>query len=172
MQVGTRLLAPGTLVVAAVVAVLSSLLPCTFHLEALRQLPPRVFGVLTCLEPAVGALIGLFLLGQHLARTQWAGVAAVVLASVGATRKDAPEEPDRALPEEKAPPTAGSWSWVDELSYLAMVPMRLAATIRGRLAGAVVPETRCATSSCALGTGTCRRILWTDPGGTCLMGHP
>ncbi|GAA2609778.1 EamA family transporter [Streptomyces tubercidicus] len=85
-QAGTRLLDPAVLALAAVVAVLSSVLPYTFHLEALRRVPPRVFGVLTSLEPAVGALIGLFLLGQHLAVPQWAGVTAVALAAIGATR--------------------------------------------------------------------------------------
>ncbi|MEU8033261.1 EamA family transporter [Streptomyces sp. NPDC049099] len=88
MQAGTRLLDPGTLAVAAAVAVLSSVVPYTFQMEALRRLTPRVFGVLTSLEPAVGALIGLVLLGQHLAVAQWAGVAAVGLASVGATRAE------------------------------------------------------------------------------------
>ncbi|MER6047915.1 hypothetical protein ABT168_10710 [Streptomyces sp. NPDC001793] len=52
----------------------------------MRRLPPGVFGVLTSLEPAVGALLGLLLLGQHLALPQWAGVAAVALASAGASR--------------------------------------------------------------------------------------
>lgn len=93
-QAGTRLLAPGTLALAAAVAVLSSVLPYTFHLEALRRLPPRVFGVLTSLEPAVGALLGLLLLGQHLAATQWVGVGAVALASVGATRTGEPADTD------------------------------------------------------------------------------
>ncbi|MGN5382291.1 EamA family transporter [Streptomyces lasalocidi] len=65
---------------------LSSVLPYTFHLEALRRLPSRTFGILTSLEPAVGALIGLLLLGQHLATPQWAGVLAVALASIGTTR--------------------------------------------------------------------------------------
>ncbi|WP_405843801.1 EamA family transporter [Streptomyces platensis] len=85
-QAGTKLLAPATLALAAVVAVFSSVLPYTFHLEALRRLPPRTFGVLTSLEPAVGALLGLLVLGQHLAVPQWAGVLAVALASIGATR--------------------------------------------------------------------------------------
>ncbi|WP_030985760.1 hypothetical protein [Streptomyces sp. NRRL S-1813] len=49
-------------------------------------MPPRVFGILTSFEPAVGALIGLVLLGQHLGVPQWAGVTAVALASIGATR--------------------------------------------------------------------------------------
>ncbi|MGW1805576.1 EamA family transporter [Streptomyces sp. NPDC002078] len=87
-QAGTRLLDPGTLAVAAAVAVLSSVVPYTFQLEALRRLTPRVFGVLTSLEPAIGALIGLLFLRQHLAVAQWTGVAAVGLASVGATRTD------------------------------------------------------------------------------------
>ncbi|QHA09371.1 EamA family transporter [Streptomyces broussonetiae] len=85
-QAGTRLLAPGSLALATAVAVLSSVFPYTFHLEALRRLPPRTFGILTSLEPAVGALVGLLLLGQHLATPQWAGVLAVALASIGATR--------------------------------------------------------------------------------------
>ncbi|MGJ5756015.1 inner membrane transporter RhtA [Streptomyces puniciscabiei] len=87
-QAGSRLLDPSTLAVAAAVAVLSSVLPYTLQLEALRRLTPRVFGVLTSLEPAIGALIGLLFLGQHLAVAQWAGVAAVALASVGATRTE------------------------------------------------------------------------------------
>lgn len=93
-QAGTRLLDPGTLALATAVAILSSVLPYTFHLEALRRLPPRIFGILTSLEPAVGALIGLLLLGQHLATPQWAGVLAVALASIGATRTPGrPREP-------------------------------------------------------------------------------
>ncbi|BDM70302.1 membrane protein [Streptomyces nigrescens] len=95
-QAGSRLLEPTTLALAAVVAILSSVLPYTFHLEALRRLPPRTFGVLTSLEPAVGALIGLVLLGQHLAVPQWAGVLAVALASIGATRA-----PGRAGPRRR-----------------------------------------------------------------------
>lgn len=77
----------------ATLALLSSVLPYTFHLEALRRLPPRTFGVLTSLEPAVGAVLGLLVLGQHLAVPEWAGVLAVALASVGATRT-----PNRATP--------------------------------------------------------------------------
>ncbi|WP_227025683.1 EamA family transporter [Streptomyces fodineus] len=87
-QSGARLLDPGTLAVAAAVAVLSSVVPYTFQLEALRRLTPRAFGVLTSLEPAIGALIGRCLLGQHLTAAQWAGVAAVGLASVGSTRTE------------------------------------------------------------------------------------
>ncbi|MGW8377613.1 EamA family transporter [Streptomyces sp. ODS28] len=82
---GSALLEPRVLAVAAVIAVLSSVLPYSCNLEALRRLPPRVFGVLTSLEPAAGAVFGLLLLGQHLAWPQWLGIAAVASASIGAT---------------------------------------------------------------------------------------
>ncbi|MFG2892495.1 DMT family transporter [Streptomyces sp. NPDC048248] len=82
---GTGLLDPHVLWVAAVVAVVSSVLPYSLNLEALRRIPPRVFGVLTSLEPAAGALFGLLVLGQHLQRSQWLGISAVACASIAAT---------------------------------------------------------------------------------------
>jgi inner membrane transporter RhtA len=84
-RAGSALLDPQVLWVAAVVAVASSVLPYSLNLEALRRIPPRVFGVLTSLEPAGGALFGLIILGQHLSRPQWLGIAAVACASVTAT---------------------------------------------------------------------------------------
>ncbi|MFD8706435.1 DMT family transporter [Kitasatospora sp. NPDC059648] len=84
-RAGNALLDPRVLWVAAVVATASSVLPYSLNLEALRRIPPRVFGVLTSLEPAAGALFGLVILGQRLAWTQWLGIAAVAFASVTAT---------------------------------------------------------------------------------------
>ncbi|WP_411138695.1 EamA family transporter [Streptomyces sp. C10] len=84
-RAGSGLLDPHVLWVAAVVAVVSSVLPYSLNLEALRRIPPRVFGVLTSLEPAAGALFGLLVLGQRLDRSQWLGIAAVACASIAAT---------------------------------------------------------------------------------------
>ncbi|MET7516931.1 EamA family transporter [Streptomyces sp. NPDC005480] len=84
-QGGTALLDPGVLGVSALVAVASSVLPYSLNLGALRRMPPRVFGVLTSLEPVAGAVFGLVILGQRLAWAQWLGIAAVALASVAAT---------------------------------------------------------------------------------------
>ncbi|MFJ7272458.1 EamA family transporter [Streptomyces sp. NPDC099050] len=84
-QAGGSLLDPYVLAVAAVVAIASSVLPYSLNLEALRRIPPRVFGVLTSLEPAAAALFGLLILGQHLAWPQWLGITAVACASVAAT---------------------------------------------------------------------------------------
>ncbi|GES28771.1 membrane protein [Streptomyces angustmyceticus] len=82
---GSALLDTHVLWVATVVAVASSVLPYSLNLEALRRIPPRVFGVLTSLEPAAGALFGLLILGQHLHLPQWLGIAAVACASIAAT---------------------------------------------------------------------------------------
>ncbi|GGN42530.1 membrane protein [Streptomyces kronopolitis] len=85
VHAGSGLLDPHVLWVAAVVAVVSSVLPYSLNLEALRRIPPRVFGVLTSLEPAAGALFGLLVLGQHLDRSRWLGIATVACASIAAT---------------------------------------------------------------------------------------
>jgi inner membrane transporter RhtA len=83
---GTALLEPWVLCVGLGVALLSSVIPYSLELEALRRIPPRVFGVLMSLEPAVAALVGLVVLGEILGPTQWVAVLLVVTASVGATR--------------------------------------------------------------------------------------
>jgi inner membrane transporter RhtA len=83
---GSDLLRPEILAAGAAVAVLSSLIPYSLELEALRRLPPHVFGVLMSLEPAAAALAGLLILGQVLKANEWAGMALVIVASAGATR--------------------------------------------------------------------------------------
>jgi inner membrane transporter RhtA len=69
----------------ALLALLSSAIPYSLEMTALARLPVRAFGVLMSLEPAVAALAGLALLGERLAPLQWAGIAAVILASLGTT---------------------------------------------------------------------------------------
>ena len=69
------------LVKGTAVAILSSVLPYSLELLALRQLSQRVFGILLSLEPAVAALAGLIVLGQRLTPTQLVGMALVVVAS-------------------------------------------------------------------------------------------
>jgi len=78
---------------AAGVALLSSVVPYSLELEALRRLPVRVFGVLMSLEPAVAALAGLVVLGELLAGREVAAIALVVAASAGSalsSRRAAP----------------------------------------------------------------------------------
>lgn len=82
---GTALIQPWVLIAGIGVAMLSSVIPYSLDLEALRRLPPRVFGILMSLEPAVAALIGLIVLQESLRWSQWIAVLCVVAASAGAT---------------------------------------------------------------------------------------
>ncbi|MCE1178630.1 MAG: EamA family transporter [Micrococcales bacterium] len=63
------------------IALLSSVLPYSLELVALRRLSPAVFGILLSLEPAVAALSGFLVLGQRLHGLQLLGMVLVVLAS-------------------------------------------------------------------------------------------
>jgi inner membrane transporter RhtA len=88
---GLALLQPWVLAVALGVALLSSVVPYSLELEALRTIPPKVFGVLMSLEPAVAAIVGLLVLGEVLGAAQWLAVLLVVTASAGATRMTRPQ---------------------------------------------------------------------------------
>jgi inner membrane transporter RhtA len=81
-----ELLSAEALALGAAVGILSSAIPYSFEVEALRRIRPAVFGVLMSLEPAVAALAGLIVLGQRLAGRELFGIALVVVASVGAAR--------------------------------------------------------------------------------------
>jgi inner membrane transporter RhtA len=81
---GGDLLLPGVLATAAGVAILSSAIPYSLELEALRRMPAGVFGVLMSLEPAVAALAGFVVLGEDLAARELVAILLVVAASAGA----------------------------------------------------------------------------------------
>jgi len=78
---GSAMWTPDALWRGAGIAVLSSVLPYSLELIALRRLAANVFGILLSLEPAVAALAGLIVLGQHLRAAQLLGMACVVAAS-------------------------------------------------------------------------------------------
>lgn len=74
---------PGLIGAAFVVALLSSVLPYSLDLEALRRLPESVFGVLMSLDPAIAAVVGFLLLQQELGLREVVAIALVVVASAG-----------------------------------------------------------------------------------------
>jgi inner membrane transporter RhtA len=81
---GAALFSPAALPFAVGVAVLSSALPYSLEMYALTRLPARTVGILFSLEPAVGALLGLVFLGEHLGTFQWLAIGAIIVASIGA----------------------------------------------------------------------------------------
>ncbi|MGB7448550.1 MAG: EamA family transporter [Ornithinimicrobium sp.] len=66
---------PGLVVWGLGIALLSDVIAYTLQASALTRLPGAVFSVLVSTEPAVGAILGLILLGQPIAQVQWAGIA-------------------------------------------------------------------------------------------------
>jgi inner membrane transporter RhtA len=76
-------LTPVRFAAGAGVALLSSAIPYTLEMIALKALPARTFGILMSLEPAVAALCGLVFLGEMLSGSQWLAVMLVIAASAG-----------------------------------------------------------------------------------------
>ena len=85
LHAGSIVLSRQVLLPGLAVAVLSTALPYTLEMFALTRMPTRTFGVLMSLEPAVGALSGLLLLGEKLTPAQSAAILLVMAASAGAT---------------------------------------------------------------------------------------
>ncbi|WP_112465471.1 EamA family transporter [Streptomyces triticisoli] len=83
---GAKLVDPTTFALGAAVALLSSVLPYTLELLALRRLPASTFAVLMSLEPALAATAGFLILGQSLTTPQSIAIALVIAASMGAVR--------------------------------------------------------------------------------------
>jgi inner membrane transporter RhtA len=81
---GADLFVPWIVAAGAAVAILSSALPYSLELEALRRMPAGVFGVLMSLEPAVAAVAGLVLLSEGLVAREIVAILLVVAASAGA----------------------------------------------------------------------------------------
>ncbi|MFF2957755.1 DMT family transporter [Streptomyces sp. NPDC057963] len=86
LESGSKLLVPSTLGMGAAVALLSSVLPYTLELMALRRLPAPTFAILMSLEPAIAATAGFLVLDQALSTTDALAIALVIGASMGAVR--------------------------------------------------------------------------------------
>src|SRR2546421_569208 len=82
---GSDLLDVRWIAAGAALALLSSALPYSLELEALRRLPEHVFGILMSMEPAVAALVGFFVLGQDLRLRDVVAIALVAGACAGAS---------------------------------------------------------------------------------------
>jgi inner membrane transporter RhtA len=86
-----RLMQGDVLLLGASVAVLSSALPYSLELVALRRVSPRAFGVMLSLDPAVATAAGVVVLGQRLTSIEWIALALVVSANVGNSMSGRPE---------------------------------------------------------------------------------
>jgi inner membrane transporter RhtA len=82
---GMNLFNPAILPIALVVAVLSSALPYSLEMIALRKLPMATFSILMSLEPVLAAMSGLLFLDERLTVVQWTAISFIIVASVGST---------------------------------------------------------------------------------------
>ena len=95
---GAALLSPSVLLVGVAVAAISSALPISLEMMALKRLPKEAFGIMISMEPAVAALLALALLGERLDTVQWLAIGCIVAASMGSAA------PARRLPAVQAQP--------------------------------------------------------------------
>lgn len=93
-QAGSALLEPRILIFGLGVAAISSAIPISLEMVALKRLPQEAFGIMTSMEPAVAALLGLLMLDEHLSAVQWLAIVCTMLAAAGSsvtTRRDLPQ---------------------------------------------------------------------------------
>lgn len=100
---GTAGWTPGVLLLGVCVAAMSSALPYSMELAALRRIPAGTFGVLMSLQPAVATVAGFLVLGQRLTVWQLLAVGAVVVASAGSTWSSRNPRAEGAHRRERAP---------------------------------------------------------------------
>lgn len=84
-EAGTALFQPAILLLGLGVAILSSAIPFSLDMFTLKRLPKPTYGVLVSLEPALGALVALIILGERLTPLQWVAVLCIMTASIGST---------------------------------------------------------------------------------------
>lgn len=83
VHAGAALLTPTVLLVGLAVAAISSAIPISLEMMALKRLPKEAFGIMISMEPAVAAVLAMGLLGEHLSFNQWLAIGLIVSASMG-----------------------------------------------------------------------------------------
>jgi inner membrane transporter RhtA len=88
---GTALLQPHILLIGLGVAAVSSAIPISLEMVALKRLTPAAFGVMASMEPAVAALMGMLVLHEHLTGLQWLAILLVMVAAAGSAATAKPD---------------------------------------------------------------------------------
>lgn len=88
---GSALLQPEILLAGLGVAAVSSAIPISLEMVALKRLTPAAFGVMASMEPAVAALMGVLVLHEHLTGLQWLAIVLVMGAAAGSAATAKPD---------------------------------------------------------------------------------
>lgn len=78
-------LLPLVLLVSLGLALVGTVIPYSLEFAALKQVPPRIFGVLISIEPAIAALMGLLVLGEKLTVHTLLAIVLVTSGAIGVT---------------------------------------------------------------------------------------
>lgn len=84
VSAGPVIFQPNILLLGAAVALLSSTIPYTLELVALRRLPSATFSILMSLSPAIATTAGFLILGQRFTGVAFVAIGLVIAASIGA----------------------------------------------------------------------------------------
>ncbi|MCF6440571.1 DMT family transporter [Pseudoalteromonas luteoviolacea] len=82
---GSALLDWSLIPLGLAIGILSSALPYSLEMVALRNMPAQGFSIMMSLEPAIAALAGLLILGELLSFRQWVAIFLVIGASLGSS---------------------------------------------------------------------------------------
>lgn len=82
---GSTLLDPAVLLWGLMIAAISSAIPISLEMVALKRLSAGAFGIMTSLEPAVAAFLGWIVLHEQLTPAQWLAIACVMSAAIGSS---------------------------------------------------------------------------------------
>ncbi len=82
-EAGIKLLAPTVLLFGFAVAAVSSAIPYSLEMFALKRLSHSTFSTMLATEPAVAALAGMLLLNEHLSVIQWTAIGIIMCAAIG-----------------------------------------------------------------------------------------
>ena len=96
---GSALLDPKILLFGLGVAAISSAIPISLEMIALKRLPQESFGIMTSMEPAVAALLASLLLDEYLNWLQWLAIFCIMMAAAGSSATARRSEPKSAPAE-------------------------------------------------------------------------
>jgi inner membrane transporter RhtA len=88
---GSALLQPHILLIGLGVAAVSSAIPISLEMVALKRLSPAAFGVMASMEPAVAAVMGVLVLSEQLTTLQWLAIVLVMCAAAGSAATAQPD---------------------------------------------------------------------------------
>lgn len=88
---GTAAIDAAAIGAGVAVGLLSSAIPYTLELEALRRIPTGTFGLMMSLEPLVAVAAGWIVLGEVISGRQWLAIILILTANLGAAGGDVAE---------------------------------------------------------------------------------